>query len=84
MRIFISYSWSDSSIVLPIADLLRDRGASVWLDRDKISAGESLVEEIESALKSTDCFILFGSKKYFEGHWTKKEYRVAVNLAISG
>lgn len=49
-KAFVSYSRADSQFVLRLCQDLRSAGASIWLDRLDISAGEEWDREIERGL----------------------------------
>ena len=70
--VFISYTRNDEERVLPLVQMLRDRGVSVWWDR-KISPGEAFDEVIEQALKSVRCVIVVWSIDSVKNNWVKNE-----------
>jgi hypothetical protein len=55
---FFSYSRKDSPFVLRLANELRARGASVWVDQLDIVAGERWDEAVERALQSCPALVL--------------------------
>jgi hypothetical protein len=57
MNIFLSHASQDKGLAESIAFSLRDRGYTVFLDRDDLPAGESFDQQIERAVKDSDIFI---------------------------
>ena len=55
VRVFISYSRADQSVVLPFAERLRERDFTVFLDTHNIPGGANWQHEIETALEASDC-----------------------------
>jgi|WetSurMetagenome_2_1015567.scaffolds.fasta_scaffold381290_2 hypothetical protein len=62
-RIFLSYSQEDQKIVEEIATSLRGTGAKVWLDKERIKAGQIIQEEIANAIDEADRVVVFIGKK---------------------
>lgn len=62
-RVFLSYSYVSENEVKGIAEILRQEGAKVWLDKERIHAGDSLQEVISKAIDDTDSFVMFLSKE---------------------
>ena len=50
MEIFLSYASEDKATAESITFSLRDRGHTVFLDRDDLPAGESFDQKIERAV----------------------------------
>ena len=57
MDIFLSYASEDKAAAEFITFSLRDRGHTVFLDRDDLPAGESFDHQIERAVNESDIFI---------------------------
>lgn len=70
--VFISYVSENRPIAIQIADVLRANGIDVWIDRDKLKAGQSWLDEIRKAISSGSYFIPVFSKE-----WNDREYSVA-------
>jgi len=58
-KIFISYSHSDTdkTWVREFARVLESKGIAVWLDVERLRAGESLPKGIESGLRSSETIV---------------------------
>lgn len=54
-EVFISYAREDDDVAEKLAGLLENGGASVWLDRQKLRAGEDWNESIKKAIQ--DCVV---------------------------
>ena len=51
-EVFISYARSDREKVMPVVDILRGTGVSVWVDEAKIDAATLCSEEIVDAINN--------------------------------
>lgn len=79
-EIFISYSRKDSEQILPIVKNLKERGFSIWIDKDGVESGDAFKSVIVRAIKNSDVFLFFSSKSSNESPWTVKEVNTAVHL----
>lgn len=70
--IFISYAREDRTRAEFLADLLAQRGWTVWWDRN-IPAGKVFDEVIEAELDSAKCVIVLWSKASASSRWVKAE-----------
>jgi hypothetical protein len=59
MNIFISYNKNDKNIATEVALFLAAESLNVWFDEWQISAGDSIVEEIQEGFKSASHFYNF-------------------------
>jgi hypothetical protein len=57
-RIFISYSRHDKTIAEYIAAELRNRGANVFIDYQKLVAGENFIGRIGREIEACDSLVL--------------------------
>lgn len=55
--VFISYSHGDSEWVRQFANTLKEQNIAVWLDEWQVTAGESIVEALESGLRASDVIV---------------------------
>jgi hypothetical protein len=58
IKIFFSYSRSDSDFALKLGQDLRDKGVSVWIDQLDIKGGSRWDSSIETALNSATCVLV--------------------------
>lgn len=56
--IFISYSSKDKEKAIELAELLKEKGVSVWLDKWEIKAGDSIYEKIRHGINSSTLIAL--------------------------
>lgn len=75
--IFISYSSKDRSISTTLAELLRAKGLTVWMDVGGIAPAALWSAEIVNALKSAKVVVLVGSVNSFQSHNVVKEVSIA-------
>lgn len=61
-KVFISHSWKDKEIAKRLVNSLKNFGCEVWIDDERINAGDVITEEIGQALKWCDTFLLLWSK----------------------
>jgi hypothetical protein len=54
MRIFVSYSSTDASEALLLAEALQARGYTVFFDKETLGAGQSYDGKIERAVRSAE------------------------------
>jgi len=73
MPVFISYSHQDKAFAKALAKNLVARKTHVWLDDWEVSAGESLIEKVQSALQGASALIVVLSKASVASVWCKKE-----------
>jgi predicted nucleotide-binding protein len=62
-RIFLSYSHELEEDVRQISDELREKGAKVWMDQNRIKPGQNLKDEITHAMIDADTVIVFVGKE---------------------
>lgn len=73
MPVFISYSHEDRGFATDLAKQLVKHKASVWLDQWELRVGDSLLEKIQSAIKSASALIVVLSRASVASEWCKKE-----------
>jgi hypothetical protein len=78
MKIFLTYASEDKATAESIAFSLRDRGHTVFLDRDDLPPGESFDQQIERGVNDSDIFIfLISPDSVAEGRYTLTELMFA-------
>jgi hypothetical protein len=81
---FISHASGDKEMAArPIANGLRSRGYSVWLDESVLRVGDSLSRSIDAGLRNCKYGVVILSHKFFGKNWTKYELDSLVNRAAS-
>lgn len=76
--LFISYSRSDSSIARRIAQDLRARQVSVFLDEESLTVGYPWPDQIRHALTSVDAILILISEASLESQWVQTEWSAAL------
>ena len=77
IRVFLSYSTHDAEQVSPVAEALRKKGITPWIDQSEIGTGDSIFQEIERGLDESRYFVLFLSQAYLQSEWTRDELSAA-------
>jgi hypothetical protein len=74
-EIFLSYSSSDKPFVRKLAEDLRSRGHSVWLDEWEIKVGECIPTRIEAGLEESEFVVLVMSQRACSSAWVEREWK---------
>ena len=72
-RVFISHSTANADVALLIHSTLSNLGLSVFVDREAISPGESIVSAIDRALAEADYVLLLWSAQAQASSWVEAE-----------
>jgi len=80
--VFISYNKKDKEVANEIAVFLAADGVNVWYDEWEISAGDSIVKEINSGLLGCTHFLIIWSNNSAKSHWVKRELESTLAQAI--
>ncbi|MFP4324092.1 MAG: SUMF1/EgtB/PvdO family nonheme iron enzyme, partial [Anaerolineales bacterium] len=72
-RIFISYSRKDKALADYIARQLRHRGAEVFIDYQKLIAGEDFIGRLGQEINRADYFVLLVSPRSVASRWVRAE-----------
>jgi len=78
-EIFLSHSSKDKVKLLEIAETIRKHGLPVWYSEINILGAQQWQDEIGSALKRCDWFILLLSKESIKSIWVKRELSYALS-----
>lgn len=81
MDVFLSYAREDCATAQSLADVLRARGRSVWMD-SAVQAGEYWDATIEAALRESRCVIVLWSSASVQSHWVRSEAEQARQRGI--
>lgn len=49
--IFVSYAHEDKELIQPLIKALNKKGCRIWVDKERLSAGENFDERLENAIK---------------------------------
>ena len=78
MRAFISYSSHDRQLARQVAELLRTRDVSVWIDEGQLGPGDSLATSLASAIGGIQMFVVILTANSIGSTWVRRELRIAV------
>ena len=77
LRVFLSYSPSESNEIRSLYQRLIRDGVDAWLDTEKVLAGQDWRHEIQSAVRSADV-VLIGFSKQFQVGFQQEEIRLTL------
>lgn len=80
--IFISYAHKDTERVLPIVEMLAERGFRVWYDAG-IEAGTEWPEYIAAHLRACHVMLAFISPAFDASHNCRREIHYAINKKVN-
>lgn len=78
VKVFISHSSQDKPWVRRLVDDLERHGLSVWLDERRMRIGDSIVGEINRALRAADRLIIVLSRHSVASAWVDNELEYAL------
>lgn len=76
-QVFLSYPHEKKSEAAFIADLLNREMLHVWMDTNKLMAGDSLPSEVSNEIKNSYCFMPLLCPEYMSSDWCLKELEEA-------
>lgn len=83
--VFVSHASEDKDAVArPLAEALRARGVSVWLDEAELRIGDSLRRKIDHGLANSSFGVVVFSRQFFAKGWTQYELDGLATRAVSG
>lgn len=77
-KVFISYAWENQAIARQLQQTLQSAGAEVFVDYDRIRAGDNLPVHISKALGWCNTLILLWSQHAANSHWVELEWTGAI------
>jgi hypothetical protein len=80
--VFISYAHEDRELAQAIATGLDQRGLKVWVDENELLPGDSIIEQISTAVAGVDFFCALVSTASRESNWCRKELSLAVTQGL--
>ncbi|HKU74724.1 MAG TPA: TIR domain-containing protein [Pyrinomonadaceae bacterium] len=81
--LFLSHSSQDKPLVRRLANELRQRNISVWLDEWEIDVGENITEKIQAALMQAKFVAVWLTKSSVTSGWVTKEWQTKIYQEIS-
>ncbi|HBR0923188.1 TPA: toll/interleukin-1 receptor domain-containing protein [Klebsiella quasipneumoniae subsp. quasipneumoniae] len=73
MQVFLSHNSEDKPIVEKIGEFLEANGVTAWIDKWRMSPGDSLIEKIGEALDKSEKLVVFLSPDSVDSNWVKQE-----------
>ena len=80
LKVFLSYSPSESNQVRALYQRLARDGVDAWLDTEKLLAGQDWQHEIQEAVRSSDVVLICFSEQ-FQLSFRQEEIRIALEEA---
>lgn len=77
-EVFLSHSDQDRQFVTDLAEMMRSHGIPVWYSRTNILGAQQWHDEIGSALRRCDWFVLALFPRSVESIWVKREFLFAL------
>jgi hypothetical protein len=83
--VFVSHASEDKAVVArPLAEHLRERGLTVWLDDFELRIGDSLRRKIDAGLAGSRFGVVILSRSFFAKGWPQYELDGLVTRQVSG
>src|SRR5947209_6147842 len=77
--VFVSYSRKDKVVANYLANEMRSLGASVFIDYQKLVAGENFISRLGHEIEHADFFVILLSPASVSSKWVQRELAWAVN-----
>lgn len=86
VKVFVSHSSKDKTIVDRIVSDLKKHGISVWYDEFDIKSTDNIVEKINEGLKDSKYFLIALSPNALSSSWVTEEMNYAIfqQVAVKG
>lgn len=84
MQIFVSHSSLDKPFVRLLKQELEKHHLNIWLDEVEIRVGQSITEEISTAILNSEVFCFIISSNSEKSNWVSREFNSKLPLVISG
>ena len=82
MKSFISYSSTDRALARRVAEILRTKGVSVWLDEGELGPGDALGPKLASAIHDIDMFVVILTADAVASNWVNHELGIALTRMV--
>ena len=67
----------------PFAAAIKAHGLNVWIDEERIVAGDSLLETVSRGLRSAHCLAFFMSQDSIQSQWVRQELSIVMAERLS-
>ena len=81
--IFLSYNHQDSEFADRLAADLRERGITVWRDRQNLFVGDYMIDRITKAVESCMLLVALVSVRYVSSKWCRHEIRLKLSGEVT-
>jgi chromosome partitioning protein len=81
-QVFVSYSSEDAHHINKVVDGLQSAGLRVWRDKDILELGQPFWPEIERAIKSAGCLLVFVTEHSVRNDNVKREVEFALANSV--
>jgi hypothetical protein len=78
MKVFISHSYEDQSLVRRIAEGLRKNGLEVWLGETDLMPGENWAQKVSKALDDSQAMVVVITPNAMRSPWVHQEIAYAL------
>ncbi len=83
-RIFVSHATADAHYADRIAAALKVFGLDAWYAEWELGAGDSIVEQIDAALATSDVLLVVLSPQSVESRWVRRELSAGLAKQLAG
>ena len=83
-NVFISYSSTDRPIIEAIIEDLKKNRITYWWDKEKLLAGDPVLQTIEKGLQGSRFVLACFSRNQLESGWCHAEYEAILSEGFSG
>ncbi len=81
-HVFISYAHADANFIKDLKLQLQDAGFDVWIDEDRLKAGENWRQAIDDAIQQSNILIVVISPEAYESKYVTYEWAYASGIGI--
>ena len=81
-KVFISYAWTNSDVILAIDQWLRNKNINTKLDKRDFFAGSRIRDEIMRTMQECDVILLFYSRQAKDRPWLQFEQEFAKDIEM--
>lgn len=83
-RVFISHSHQDKPFVERLLKDLLDANLNVWLDKQELAPGDSVIEKVSHGLRNSDYLVAVLSRSSIKSKWVQAELNAVLSNQLSG
>jgi hypothetical protein len=83
-NVFVSHRTADLAQAQQLADELRAKGHSIWIDDEQLRIGDSIIEKIDAGLEGSTYLVLCLSSSGVDAPWTAREWMATLARQLNG